>query len=158
MARGKDRFVADVDALGLPPDELDVRSFPEGTRTAEDAAAAIGCPVRAIVKSLVFVTDEGAPVLALVNGADRADERAVAAAAGTTGIRRATPDEVRTHTGYAIGGTPPVARVGHVPRWLDRTLLDLDVVWAAAGTPRDVFAIAPQRLVELTGAVVADLV
>lgn len=158
MAGGKDRFVAEAEELGLDADELDVRSFPEGTRTAEEAAAAIGCPVRAIVKSLVFVTDDGAPVLALVNGADRADERALARAAGTSGVRRATAQEVRTHTGYAIGGTPPVARVGQVPRWLDRTLLDLEVVWGAAGTPRDVFPIAPQRLADLTGAVVADLV
>lgn len=158
MAGGKDRFVAEAGALGLDAGELDVRTFPEGTRTAEDAAAAIGCPVRAIVKSLVFVTDDGAPVLALVNGADRADEPALARAAGAGGVRRATAEEVRTHTGYAIGGTPPVARVGEVPRWLDRTLLDLEVVWGAAGTPRDVFPIAPQRLVDLTGAVVADLV
>lgn len=158
MAGGKNRFVAEMEGLGLDAATLDVRTFPAGTRTAEDAAAAIGCPVRAIVKSLVFVTDDGAPVLALVNGADRADEQALARAAGATEVRRATPDEVRTHTGYAIGGTPPVARVGQVPRWLDRTLLDLELVWGAAGTPRDVFAIAPQRLVDLTNAIVADLV
>lgn len=158
MAGGRERFVADARQLGLDPVELDVRTFPAGTRTAEEAAAAIGCPVRAIVKSLVFVTDDDSPVLALVNGADRADERALARAAGTTRVRRASADEVRTHTGYAIGGTPPLARVGHLPRWVDRTLLDLDVVWGAAGTPRDVFPIAPQRLVDLTGAVVTDLV
>ena len=158
MAGGKDRFVAEAEELGLHTDELDVRTFPEGTRTAEEAAAAIGCPVRAIVKSLVFVTEDDTAVLALVNGADRADEQALARLAGTAGVRRATAEQVRAHTGYAIGGTPPVARVGHVPRWLDRTLLDLDVVWAAAGTPRDVFPITPQRLVDLTGAIVADLV
>ena len=158
MAGGKHRFVAEAEELGLDTQQLDVRTFPEGTRTAADAAAAIGCPVRAIVKSLVFVTDEGAPVLALVNGADRADEQALARAAGTAGVRRATAEEVRAHTGYAIGGTPPVARVGQLPRWFDRTLLGLDKVWGAAGTPRDVFPIAPERLAGLTGAVVADLV
>ena len=122
------------------------------------AAAAIGCEVRAIVKSLVFVTAEDRAVLALVNGAARADEDRLAALADTAAIRRATPDEVREHTGYAIGGTPPVARVGELPRFVDRTLLELDVVWGAAGTPRDVFPIAPQRLVDATGAQVVDLV
>ena len=158
MARGKDRFAAEAIGLGFGEDELDVRSFPEGTRTAEDAAAAIGCPVRAIVKSLVFIADDEVPVLALVNGADRADERALARAVGASAVRRATADEVRMHTGYAIGGTPPTARVGELRRLLDRTLLDLEVVWGAAGTPRDVFPVAPARLAELTGAEVADLV
>jgi prolyl-tRNA editing enzyme YbaK/EbsC (Cys-tRNA(Pro) deacylase) len=158
MAGGRDRFLAEVAALGGGVTDDDVRTFPEGTRTAEDAAAAIGCEVRAIVKSLVFMTDTDTPVLALVNGADRADEARLAAAVGVASVRRATADEVRAHTGYAIGGTPPVARVGAVPRVVDRTLLDLDVVWAAAGTPRDVFPIAPGTLVELTGAVVADVV
>lgn len=156
MAGGKDRFTADAEGLGLSID--DVRTFPEGTRTAQDAAAAIGCPVRAIVKSLVFITAEDTPVLAMVNGADRADESALARVAGTAEVRRATADEVRQHTGYAIGGTPPTARVGDLPRFMDRTLLELDVVWGAAGTPRDVFPIAPGRLAELTGAVVTDLV
>lgn len=158
MAGGRDRFLAEVAALGGDVADADVRTFPAGTRTAEEAAAAIGCEVRAIVKSLVFMTDADTPVLALVNGADRADEARLATAVGAGSVRRATADEVRSHTGYAIGGTPPVARVGEVPRVLDRTLLDLEEVWAAAGTPRDVFPIAPQRLVELTGAVVGDVV
>lgn len=155
---GRDRCIAELAALGLDLADEDVRTFPEGTRTAEEAAAAIGCEVRAIVKSLVFMTAEDRALLALVNGAARADEDALARLADTTSVRRATPDEVRQHTGYAIGGTPPVARVGEVPRFLDRTLLELAVVWAAAGTPRDVFPIAPDRLAEATGAQVADLV
>jgi prolyl-tRNA editing enzyme YbaK/EbsC (Cys-tRNA(Pro) deacylase) len=157
-AGGRERCLAEMAALGLDADEADVRTFPAGTRTATDAAAAIGCEVRAIVKSLVFMTAEDTPVLALVNGAARADTGRLAAAAGTEAVRQATPEEVRRHTGYAIGGTPPVARVGEIPRWCDRTLLDLDEVWASAGTPTDVFRIAPARLVALTGAVVADLV
>lgn len=155
---GRDRCIAEMAALGLDLGEDQVLTFPEGTRTAEDAAAAIGCEVRAIVKSLVFVTAEDRAVLALVNGAARADEDRLAALADSAAIRRATPDEVREHTGYAIGGTPPVARVGELPRFVDRTLLELDVVWGAAGTPRDVFPIAPQRLVDATGAQVVDLV
>lgn len=156
MAGGRDRFLAEMDALDLPVDE--VQTFPEGTRTARDAAAAIGCHVRAIVKSILFVADDARPVLGLVNGADRTDEGLLAIAVGADAVRVATPDEVRQHTGYAIGGTPPVARVGTVDRVCDRTLLDLAVVWGAAGTPRDVFPIAPDRLVAATGAVVADLV
>lgn len=156
MAGGRDRFVAEMDAIGLPVDA--VQTFPDGTRTARDAAAAIGCDVRAIVKSILFLADDARPVLALVNGADRTDEDLLARAVGAEAVRVATPDEVRQHTGYAIGGTPPVARVGALHRVCDRTLLDLAVVWGAAGTPRDVFPIAPERLVEATGAVVADLV
>ncbi len=97
-------------------------------------------------------------MLALVNGAARADEGRLAAAVGAAEVRRASPDEVRTHTGYAIGGTPPTARMGELRRVMDRTLLELEVVWAAAGTPRDVFAVAPARLAEATGATVADIV
>lgn len=157
MAGARDRFLDELAALGVRADEVDVRTFPEGTRTAQDAARAIGCEVRAIVKSLVFMADDARPVLAMVNGAARADEQRLASAVGASSVRQATADEVRQHTGYAIGGTPPVARVGTLDRWCDRALLDLDVVWAAAGTPRDVFPIAPDRLVELTGATVADV-
>ncbi len=157
MAGGRDRFLTEVRTLDDRFDVDLVRTFPEGTRTAEDAAAAIGCPTRAIVKSLVFIADDR-PALFLVNGASRADEGHLRRATGAGSVRRADAAEVRVHTGYAIGGTPPTARVPQLPRWLDRTLLDLDVVWCAAGTPRDVFPIDPQRLVELTGATVADLV
>lgn len=157
MARGKDRFLEEMAALDVDFDADRVRSFPAGTRTAEDAAEAIGCTTRAIVKSLVFMADDE-PVLALVNGASRADERLLRGATGSATLRRATADEVRAHTGYAIGGTPPIARVGEIRRWMDRSLLDLAQVWAAAGTPRDVFPIDPHRLAEVTGATVADLV
>lgn len=155
---GRERFLAEAAELDAELADHLIRTFPEGTRTAADAAAAIGCEVRAIVKSLVFVTDDAQPVLALVNGASRADEQRLARAVGTGSVRMATADEVRTHTGYAIGGTPPFARVGRLRRVCDRRLLDLDEVWAAAGTPRDVFPIAPQRLVDLTDATVADVV
>lgn len=157
MAGGRARFLAEMAELDADFDGAVLRTFPAGTRTAEEAAAAIGCPVRAIVKSLVFMAD-GRPVLALVNGASRADESRLQRVTEAQAVRRATADEVRHHTGYAIGGTPPIARVGQVPRWLDDSLLDLEVVWGAAGTPRDVFPIGPQHLAQLTGAVVADLV
>lgn len=157
MAGGRERCEAELRALGLGDVIPEVRTFPDGTRTAAEAAAAVGCEVRAIVKSLVFMADETRPVLAMVNGAARADEDRLARAVAATSIRRATPEEVREHTGYAIGGTPPVARVGQLARWCDRTLLDTDVVWGAAGTPRDVFPVDPQRLVTVTDASVADI-
>ena len=159
MARpgGRDRFLQEAAAIGLAVTDEDVRTFPQGTRTAADAAAAIGCEVRAIVKSLVFMADDTRPVLALVNGAARAAEDLLATAVGAAAVRQATPAEVRDHTGYAIGGTPPVARVGTLDRICDRRLLELDQVWAAAGTPRDVFPVAPADLVDLTAARVADV-
>jgi len=153
---GRERFLAEAADCGVAVTDADVRTFPDGTRTASDAAAAIGCPVHAIVKSLVFMADDR-PILALVNGAARADEGRLADLAGATRLRKATADEVRTHTGYAIGGTPPVARVGHLRRWMDRALLDLDEVWAAAGTPMDVFPATPDHLADATGAEVADI-
>jgi prolyl-tRNA editing enzyme YbaK/EbsC (Cys-tRNA(Pro) deacylase) len=153
---GRERFLAEAADCGIALTDNDVRTFPDGTRTADDAATAIGCPVHAIVKSLVFMADDQ-PILALVNGAARADEQRLAHLAGAARVRKATADEVRDHTGYAIGGTPPVARVGSLPRWIDRALLDLDEVWAAAGTPMDVFPIAPGTLADATDAKVADL-
>lgn len=153
---GRQRFLAEAADCGIALTDADVRTFPDGTRTAAEAAAAIGCPVHAIVKSLVFMADDQ-PILALVNGAGRADEHRLAHLAGADHVRKATADEVRIHTGYAIGGTPPVARVGHLRRWIDRALLDLDQVWAAAGTPMDVFPITPTDLADATRAEVADI-
>ena len=129
--------------LGL---EVEVREFPQGTRTAEDAAAAIGCDVAQIVKSLVFVVDD-VPVVALVGGADRLDERKLAEVAGGTHVRRANADEVRAATGYAVGGVPPFGHATRLRRFVDDALLAHDVVWAAAGTPMHVFSSDPQQLV-----------
>lgn len=139
--------------LGL---EVEVRAFPEGTRTAADAAAAIGCGVSQIVKSLVFVVGD-APVLALVGGADRLDEARLAAAAGSSpeGVRRATADEVRAATGYAVGGVPPLGHATPLRCFIDDALLAHEVVWAAAGTPTHVFAVDPAALASAIGARVA---
>jgi prolyl-tRNA editing enzyme YbaK/EbsC (Cys-tRNA(Pro) deacylase) len=145
------RFLERARALGLDPQ---VRTFPAGTRTAADAAAAIGCEVAAIVKSLVFVAD-GRPVLALTSGANRVDEAALAAALGAASVRKADADEVRAATGYAIGGTPPVGHDAPLPVVCDRDLTTLDEIWAAAGTPSTVFALTPAALLAATGAVVA---
>jgi len=132
-----------------------VKRFPEGTRTAVDAAKAVGCEVDQIVKSLVFVAG-GRPVVALVSGANRLDETRLAAVAGEP-VTKADAEVARTATGYAIGGVPPFGHATDVPVFMDRDLLGHSVVWAAAGRPDSVFEISPGRLRELSEAVVADL-
>jgi len=146
-----DRFLTAARALGLEPE---VRRFPEGTKTAEDAARAIGCDVAQIVKSLVFDAD-GRPLLALTSGANRADTARLAELAGVRRVRRATPEEARTATGFAVGGTPPFGHPERVRTLCDEDLLAHEVVWAAAGTPDSVFAITPSELLRCAGAQVA---
>ncbi|MFL6204519.1 MAG: YbaK/EbsC family protein [Acidimicrobiales bacterium] len=147
------RVAAAARDLGL---ELELRVFPEGTRTAEDAARAIGVEVGQIVKSLVFTLD-GALVMALVSGRNRLDEQRLAATLGGLLVARADAGGVRAATGYAIGGVPPFGHPSPLPTAVDEDLLSYDVVWAAAGTPHDVFPIEPAELVRLTGGTVAPL-
>jgi prolyl-tRNA editing enzyme YbaK/EbsC (Cys-tRNA(Pro) deacylase) len=143
--------VAAAEARGLT---IEPRAFPEGTKTAADAAAAIGVEVGQIVKSLVFLVD-GAPTMALVAGDNRLDEGSLAAAAGGAGVARADADAVRAATGFPIGGVPPI---GHpLPIYIDEDLLEYDEVWAAAGTWTDVFPIAPAELVRITAGRVCGL-
>jgi len=132
-----------------------VKQFPAGTRTAVDAANAIGCDVGQIVKSLVFVAADR-PVVALVSGANRLDERRLELAAGQP-VRKAGAEVVRAATGYSIGGVPPFGHATEVPVFMDRDLLAHSVVWAAAGRPDSVFEIEPERLRELSSAAVVDL-
>jgi Cys-tRNA(Pro) deacylase len=139
--------------LGL---DIEVRDFPEGTRTAEDAARAIGVTVGQIVKSLVFLAD-GAPVVCLVSGSNRVDTTRLASATGGAKIARADADAVREATGYAVGGVPPFGHAKPLPVYCDRDLLSFEVVWAAAGTPMSVFSVEPRALVEACGAIVVDL-
>lgn len=151
MSTAIDRFLSAARALGLEPE---VRRFPEGTKTAEDAARAIGCDVAQIVKSLVFEAD-GRPLLALTSGANRADTAVLAALAGASEVRRATPEEARTATGFAVGGTPPFGHPERVRTLCDEDLLAHEIVWAAAGTPDSVFGLTPADLVRCSGAQVA---
>jgi prolyl-tRNA editing enzyme YbaK/EbsC (Cys-tRNA(Pro) deacylase) len=127
-----------LDSVAL---DAEIRVFPEGTKTAEDAAKAVGCPVSAIVKSLVFMVDDG-PVVALVPGDLRLDTSLLAAAASGESARRATLDEVRDATGYAAGGTPPFGHARSLRVFADPALKRNDLVWAAAGTPTTVFPIS----------------
>jgi Cys-tRNA(Pro) deacylase len=133
-----------------------ISEFPEGTRTAEDAARAIGTTLGQIVKSLIFVAD-GHPVLALASGKNRVDPRKLARAAGAARIERADADLVRATTGFAIGGVPPVGHAAALETFIDEDLLGYDLVYAAAGTPTAIFPIAPQDLVRVTDGHVADL-
>jgi Cys-tRNA(Pro) deacylase len=153
MHRNVVRVTEAAAELGLP---VTTREFPEGTRTAEDAARAIGCEVGQIVKSLVFVLD-GEPVVALVSGANRLDETHLAAALGGATVGRADADTVRSATGYPIGGVPPFGYAAPLATAVDEDLLAYDEVWAAAGTPRDVFPVAPADLVRATAGTVATL-
>lgn len=143
------RFAAAAGALGL---DVAVVVHERSTRTAEEAAAACGCAVGQIVKSLVFRgATTGEPVLLLVSGANRVDETAVAAAIGE-GLTRPDAKFVREVTGYAIGGIPPLGHARRIATWIDQDLLAYDVVWAAAGTPDTVFCVAPAALARTTGA------
>jgi len=132
------------------------RTFPEGTKTAADAAAAIGVEVGQIVKSLIFAVD-GEVVLAYVSGANQLDEKKLAHAAGGAKCARVDADVVRATTGFPIGGVPPFGHTTHLKVFIDPDLLQYDEVWAAAGTWHDVFGIEPHKLVDASGGLVVGL-
>jgi prolyl-tRNA editing enzyme YbaK/EbsC (Cys-tRNA(Pro) deacylase) len=152
VATAIERFREEASRLGLAPKILE---FPEGTRTAAEAAQAVGCDIGQIVKSLVFMA-EGRAVLALTSGRNRVDPNALGALMGVRSVRKATPEEAREATGFAIGGTPPFGHARPIRVFVDRDLLAYDVVWAAAGTPRAVFALSSQELLVATGGEPAD--
>lgn len=142
---------------GLDPGR--VRELPADTSTAEAAAAAVGAPLGSIVKSLIFLADD-APLLVLVAGDQRVDVKRLRAALGLgkKRLRIAQPDQVLAHTGFDVGGVPPVGHHPPLRTLIDRTLSRFDTVWAAAGTGHAVFPITYQRLVEITGGEVLDMV
>jgi prolyl-tRNA editing enzyme YbaK/EbsC (Cys-tRNA(Pro) deacylase) len=153
MHRNTLRVVEAAAGLGLT---ISPRQFPDGTKTAADAAAAIGVEVGQIVKSLIFAVD-GEVVLAYVSGANQLDEDRLAAAAGGAKCSRVDADTVRQVTGFPIGGVPPFGHDTALRAFVDPDLLAYDEVWAAAGTWHDVFPIAPPDLVRASGGVVVDL-
>ena len=136
--------------------EIEVRKFPEGTKTAQDAANAIGVTVGQIVKSLVFGVDDEI-VMALVSGSNQLDEKKLAAAAGGTKCSRVDADAVRAATGFPIGGVPPFGHTTQLRVFVDPDLLQYDEVWAAAGTWNDNFGANPNDIVRVAGGVVTDL-
>jgi prolyl-tRNA editing enzyme YbaK/EbsC (Cys-tRNA(Pro) deacylase) len=141
-------------ALGL---DIAVREMALPTRTAEEAAAACGVTVGQIVKSLVFLgVASGKPYLLLVSGKNRVNEKGVAAHLGEK-LKRPDADAVRALTGYAIGGIPPFGHDTPIATYMDRDLVDYDIVWAAAGTPKAVFRVEPGKLRDATGALVIEV-
>lgn len=138
-------------------EDFEVLEFETSTRTAAEAAAAIGCTVRQIAKSLIFrAVDSGRPVLAIASGSVRVDEARLSELLGEN-IGRADAAFVREQTGYAIGGVPPVGHSVDSAIFIDETLLTFDTIWAAGGTPNAVFRLKPDDLVRLTGGTVAAI-
>lgn len=138
-----------ADGLGLA---VRVVEMAQSTRTAEEAAAACGCSVGQIIKSLVFRGKQsGKPILLLVSGANRVDQKGVAGAIGEA-LDRPDAVFVREVTGFAIGGIPPFGHAQPLPTWIDKDLLQYETVWAAAGSPEAVFEVDPRRLAEVIGA------
>lgn len=135
----------------------EVIEFLDSTRTAADAAAALGCEVAQIVKSLIFKTRKtGLPVLVLASGKNRVDTKKIRAKLGEK-LGKADAEFVREHTGFVIGGVPPLGHVSRMETFLDEDLLQFDTIWAAAGTPYAVFKLTPAELQEMTGGTVMDV-
>lgn len=152
MADATERFQAAARERDL---DVEVRRWPEGTRTAADAARAVGCDVAQIVKSLVFMAGDE-PVVALTSGSNRVDTGKLAEIVGAPDARQATPDEAREATGFSIGGTPPFGHTGPVRVLIDPDLFEFDEVWAAAGAPDATFAVDPHALQRAAAADEAD--
>lgn len=143
-----DRVRAALETLGV---HVQILEFSQSTRTAQDAAVAVGTTVAQIVKSLVFLADSR-PVLVLASGANRVDPVRLASAATAATARMASADEVRAITGYSIGGVPPVGHATPLSIYLDQDLMRFEIIYAAAGAPTAVFGISPQLLRDITRA------
>ncbi|MER5901343.1 YbaK/EbsC family protein [Streptomyces mirabilis] len=150
------RFAEALRELGLADLLPRIRRFPDATRTAAEAAAAIGCELSQICKSLIFAAD-GVPVLVLMDGASLVDLELVRRELGVEKVTRARVELVRETTGYAIGGVPPFGHRTRTRVLADRSLLDHDVVWAAAGTPYTVFPMDPKTLITHAGGTLVDV-
>ncbi|WP_135830435.1 YbaK/EbsC family protein [Halorussus halobius] len=134
--------------------EVDVEEFPEGTKTAEDAAEAVGCDVAQIASSIAMRADD-ALVVVVTSGANRVDADRVADLLDAESVEMADAGEIKSVLGWSIGGVPPFCHDAEVPTLMDETLTTFETVWAAAGTPEAVFPIAPDELESLSGAEVA---
>ncbi len=146
---------AALNAVGL---QLEVVELPDSTRTAVEAAQAIGCQVGQIVKSLIFKTKRsGRPVMVEASGSNRVNEKKIEALVGEP-LGKADADFVREQTGFVIGGVPPVGHSEVITTFIDQDLLQYAEIWAAAGTPHAVFRLAPADLIKMTGGKVIDLV
>lgn len=149
MSKSLARVIAALGDAGQPPVEM-----PAETRSAAQAAAAAGCAINQIVKSIIFGGASGKMYLFLTAGGNQVDPALASALAGEA-LGRADPDAVRQKTGFAIGGVSPIGHLTPLPIWMDPHLMAFDTVWAAAGTPRHIFQISPDALQRLTGAKIA---
>lgn len=138
--------------------DIDVQEFPEGTKTAEDAAAAVGCATEQIASGIVLSAD-GELVVSVTSGANRVSMAKIAELRGVdeSAVSMGDAAEIKATLGWSIGGVPPICHGTTVPVFVDETLLNFDEVWAAAGTPKAVFPIDPETLVDLSGGAVADV-
>jgi prolyl-tRNA editing enzyme YbaK/EbsC (Cys-tRNA(Pro) deacylase) len=153
MSKSLKRVERALEAAGVT---VEIMEMAEGTRTAEDAARAAGCALDQIAKSIIFRAEtHGDAVLFVTAGGNRVDDGKASALAGEP-LGKADAGLIRAQTGFAIGGVAPVGHLSPIRAWFDPRLLEFDVVWAAAGTPRHVFAIAPDVLLRLSGAEKAD--
>lgn len=154
MSKSLKRVRAALDAAGLPADIRDVGQ----ARTAQEAADAVGCHLDQIAKSIIFRADSsGEAVLFLTAGGNTVDT-AKASACAQEPLGKADATLIRAQTGFAIGGVAPIGHLTPIRAWLDPRLLDFDVVWAAAGTPRHVFPLDPAVLPEISNAQTSDFV
>jgi len=148
-----ERFLAAAREAGV---DVKPSVYPDGTKTSQDAADAIGCPLSAIAKSLVFMVDDEA-TLVMMSGDLRVDMDKLVDVAGASAARRANLDEVRTHTGYVAGGTPAFGHAGAMRVYADISLRRNDPVWSAAGTPTTVYPIPLDTLMTAAGAEWVDV-
>ena len=148
-----ERFVAAAHTVGLKPD---VKTFPKDTRTAQQAADALGCELGQIVKSLIFKADDEL-VLVLTSGVNRVDEAKAAPLFGVAKLGKANADDARQATGFAIGGIPPCGHPTPLRAIVDQDLLTWGTIWAAAGAPDAVFELTPGELIEITGGAASDV-
>ena len=147
----REKVIDSARLLGL---EVDVERLETSTKTVREAATAVGCQEAEIAKSIVFVAD-GDPVVCVASGEHRVDLDKLTEVLDVAEVRQAGPDEVRAATGFPVGGVPPL---GHgLPVIFDEALLEHERVWAAAGDPHSLFCVSPRKLVDCTGARVADI-
>ena len=145
--KGTEKVQEQLNSYGITTKIIE---FSESTRTAQDAADAIGCSIAQIVKSLIFCTQQThKPILVLTSGVNRVNEKIIEQLVGEK-IKKADADFTRTVTGFAIGGVPPIAHAQKITTFIDKALLQYQQVWAAAGTPHTVFCLNPSDLVRIT--------
>jgi prolyl-tRNA editing enzyme YbaK/EbsC (Cys-tRNA(Pro) deacylase) len=149
MSKSMKRVARVLAEAGL---SAEIQEMPDSTRTAAEAAAAVGCEIDQIAKSIIFRAEaHGTAVLFITAGGNRVDDARASALAGES-LGKADAGLIRAQTGFVIGGVAPVGHLNPIRAWFDPRLLEFDTVWAAAGTPRHVFAIAPGELLRLSGA------